>query len=84
MSNKRMLKKYKLVTPSDAVKSLSKEAQDFINLGDYYNIDFNAWYVMFNMWLNLPSAQKEAVILQLIKDGKVDIDKDARKNSESK
>ena len=64
-----------------SVKSIGKEGMDFIKFGEVNHVDFNAFFVMFSVWMSIPQKDKEAVIVQLVKDGKVNVDKDVRKDS---
>ena len=62
------------------LKPITEKGMDFIKLGEVNNVDFTAFFVMFNVWLQVPD--KEAVIVKLVKDGKVDLGEDVRKDSE--
>lgn len=67
-------------------EELDANGKEFIEYADEQKVDMNAFFRMFSFWMSLTTAQKEAVIVECIKQGKIDLEekKDAGQNSESK
>ena len=73
---------YKQPVDLSDIKPLTKEGEDFIKFGEANEADFTLFFVMFNMWMQLPAAQKESVIIDLVRTGKVEMSSDVGKDSQ--
>jgi len=84
--NKVISEKVYVKNPKDMAKvaKIGKEGEDFIKFCETNNVDFTAFFVAFNVWVNVPSEQKQAVIVELVSKGKVEIGDNVRKDSEGK
>lgn len=67
-------------------EELNDNGKEFIEFADENKVDLNAFFKMFSYWLHLSTAQKEAVIVECIKQGKINMEdkKNAEQGSESK
>lgn len=67
-------------------EELNERGKEFIDYAEEQKVDLNAFFKMFSYWISLSTAQKEAVIVECVKQGKIDLEenKDAEQNSESK
>lgn len=65
-------KKHKIDTAP--VCELTEEGSAFIEYLDKFSVDANAFFVAFAAWLKLPQKQKEAVIVKLALDGKLNME----------
>lgn len=79
-ANKNAKKKMTIVG-----EELNENGQEFIKYSEEQNVNLNVFFKMFSYWLSLSTAQKEAVIVECVKQGKIDLEdgKSAEQNSES-
>lgn len=61
-----MMKKKVNVYP---ISKVNEVGQSFLDYAEKWKVDLNAFFVMFAVWLKLPSAQKEAVIVKATREG---------------
>ena len=79
----------KLQNNSKSVKIVEQDlddtGNDFMSFAKENSVDLNVFFKMFSAWLSLSSAQKNAVIIDGIKEGLIVLeDKDEKHDSESK
>ena len=69
-------------------EDLNDQGKEFISYAEEYKVDLNCFFKMFSFWLGLTGAQKQAVIVECIKTGKVDLSEgkieDGKQGGESK
>lgn len=66
-------------------EDLNESGKDFILFAEENNVDMNAFFRMFSAWIHLSSSQKQAVIVECVKQGKINMEEEqnAEQNSES-
>lgn len=56
---------------------LSEAGKLWIQYGKDHGVDFNAWFIMFSAWLNLPKQEKANVVVDLVSQGLVTPEKES-------
>lgn len=83
---RKLQKNSKHVTIPTPTTELLPVGEEFIKFAEEQSVNLNAFFKMFAYWLSMPSSQKEAVIVECVRQGKIDLedDKNAEQDSESK
>ena len=66
-------------------EELNEKGEEFIKYAEEQGVDLNAFFKMFSYWMTISTAQKEAVIVECVKQGKINLEEtnNAEQSSES-